>query len=244
MRDKRGEWNRIAAEYDLKIVRGDFFRKNILDSALLKYFKNIKNRSVLDLGCGQGYFSEILSTLGAHVTGIDISENLIAIAKKNKNINFFIGDIEDALPFEDNSFDIVVSNMVFMDLENPERAIKEVIRVLKKNGLFIVSILHPIFTSGSIYKSIKDKICLQDPSFLLKKYKSKKKIGWNILDTTHTTTVFHRPIEYYINLFSSHNIFISNIEECVLPETFNENGFYRTLHHTPMFLIIEGIINK
>ena len=244
MRNAHEEWNTIAAEYDEKIVRGDFFRKKILDEAILKRLENIQDKAVLDLGCGQGYFSDLLSKRNARVTGIDISDKLISIAKtRYKNITFVTGSIENALPFNDHQFDIIFSNMVFMDVENLDETLREIKRVSKQNARIIISVLHPLFTSGKVYKTPLEYLLFKKPSFLLGGYKKSKTMSWNILHTTHTTTVFHRPTEWYINLLSEHDIKIVNIEACTLPASFAKNGFQKMLEDIPMFLILEGIIN-
>jgi ubiquinone/menaquinone biosynthesis C-methylase UbiE len=247
MRDAQKEWNQIAAEYDEKIVRGDFFRKKVLDPALLEEMGNVNTKKILDAGCGQGYFSKILSDLGAHVVGIDVSDSLITIAgdryKSSDALSFRECDINKSLPFSNNYFDAILSNMVFMDIEHPDVALKEFVRVGKNGGSIVVSILHPIFTSGKIYTPFKEYIKRSEPSFLIKQYKTQKSLKWNILETAHTTTIFHRPLEYYINLFSK-DVALSHIRELTLPCTYKENGFYKMLHTIPMFLILKGIINK
>jgi len=244
MRDAQKEWNEIAAEYDKKIVRGDFFREKILDNILIKNIGNVEKLHILDLGCGQGYLSNKLSLLGAVVSGIDISNELVSIAKtRYKNISFVVGDIEKKLPYQDHQFDVIVSNMVFMDVENPEKTIEEIKRVSKPGTRIIVSILHPIFTGGEIHKPISDFFLFKKPSFLLRNYKKQKTLHWKIFDTTHKTTVFHRPIEYYINLLLKNNISVVHIEEGVLEDAFNKNGFQKMLNNIPMFLVITGIIN-
>ena len=247
MRDAHLEWNSIAAEYDMKIVRGDFFRNEILDKALIRNIGEIKNKTLLDLGCGQGYLSKIITSEGTNIIGIDISENLIEIANKRykkEGTSFVVGNIEEKLPFEDNTFDTTISNMVFMDIENPKKTIKEIVRVTKNGGTFIFSVLHPIFTSGIIHKPIKDFLLHKPPSFLISNYKKEKQMMWNILNTTKKTTVYHRPIEFYIQLLLDQNISPLGIEELTLPEKHNENGFQTMLHSIPMFLMVKGIINK
>lgn len=247
MRDAQKEWNEIAAEYDDKIIRGDFFREKVLDVSLRKHIGSVNNKLILDLGCGQGYLSKALTSDGATTVGIDASTALIEIANKRykgTNTSFVVGNIEKQFPFQDNYFDIVVSNMVLMDIENPKQTMQEVVRTTKEGGLFVFSILHPLFTGGNIHKPIKDFVLHRRPSFLLRDYKKQKQTSWNILGTTKITTVFHRPMEYYLSLLIEQNISISKIEELTLPEIHNESGFNRMLQEIPIFLVLGGIINK
>lgn len=101
----------------------------------------IKGLSVLDICCGSGMFSEFYAKKGAEVTGIDISDDCINRAKIRAerygfSANFQIGDSEN-LPFPDNSFDIVSVHDGLHHLNNPEKAVLEMVRVAKKGVVII-----------------------------------------------------------------------------------------------------------
>lgn len=109
-----------------------------------KYRQN-KKITVLDAACGLGYGSNILQnkTL-AYVLGIDLDstliKHLIKVNKKNNKIKFLQSDIK-SLPFSDCSFDYIVCFETIEHLEKKDgiNAIKEFGRVLKKNGIIIIS---------------------------------------------------------------------------------------------------------
>ena len=98
--------------------------------------QNIKpTDSILELGCGTGYFTKEIVLTGAKVTAIDISPELIAIAKdeiKADNLTFQLANAY-SLEYEDNSFDSVIGSSVLHHLEI-EQAIREAFRVLKSGG--------------------------------------------------------------------------------------------------------------
>jgi len=95
-----------------------------------------KNDKILEIGCGTGYFTKEIAKTGAQITAIDISPDLIEIAKKETysflNINY---KIENAysMSFDDNSFDKVIGSSVLHHLE-VDKALSEIYRVLKING--------------------------------------------------------------------------------------------------------------
>lgn len=103
----------------------------------------VKNKKVLDLGCGEGYGSYILKEYAKEVTGVDISEEAIKEATKThkaKNLKYqTINNIEkESLPFKDNSFDIVISFQVVEHIKNTDKYFKEINRVLKYGGTLIL----------------------------------------------------------------------------------------------------------
>jgi ubiquinone/menaquinone biosynthesis C-methylase UbiE len=101
----------------------------------------IKGEKVLDAACGTGYGSEILRRNGNHVVGVDINPENIAFAHINFPYNDYKeGNIEDLKTFSTEEFGAVVSIQTIEHLWYPRKAVNEIHRVLKTNGLFIGSI--------------------------------------------------------------------------------------------------------
>lgn len=97
---------------------------------------------VLDAGCGPGFFPIILGELGYHVTGIDITENMISCARENAeaygvNASFATMDCQ-SLSFPDSSFDLIISRNITWTLNDPRKAYAEWYRVLKPGGRVLV----------------------------------------------------------------------------------------------------------
>jgi len=105
---------------------------------LLKYASIRAGNKVLDVACGTGVVAITAARLGAKVTGLDLTPELLAHARENASIakvevNWHEGDVE-SLPFDDSSFDVVVSQFGHMFAPRPEVAIGEMLRVLKTGG--------------------------------------------------------------------------------------------------------------
>ncbi len=105
--------------------------------------RRIEGRKVLDIGCGAGYGSYMMSAHAgdAGVVGVDIDESTIGYAKKNyeaSGLNFMVADVT-RVPFSDNEFTACVCFEVIEHIENPEELLKEAARVLDPSGIFIVS---------------------------------------------------------------------------------------------------------
>lgn len=106
--------------------------------------KHLASQSkILDVGCGDGYGTNKLHTLGHELIGVDISEEMITHAKKkNSNIPFLVADVQD-IPLEDKSVDAIVCINVLEWVEVPYHALKEFKRIVSKDGLLCVGILGP-----------------------------------------------------------------------------------------------------
>jgi ubiquinone/menaquinone biosynthesis C-methylase UbiE len=93
-----------------------------------------KDTKILDVGCSHGDFMGSVYQKTEFVYGLDIDEKALA---KNKIIKNKIHSSIKKMPFDDSFFDLIVNAWVMEHLENPERAFKEVYRVLKPNGKVI-----------------------------------------------------------------------------------------------------------
>lgn len=131
-----------------------------------------KSKTVLDAGCGTGYGTFLILANGAKkVVGVDIEKKAIEYCKSNyneKNLEFVCDDCTK-LNVDDSSFDIVVSFEVIEHLLSAESFLSEVKRILKKNGVFIVSTPNKItYPSGNPFHVTEyDK---EEFLVLLKKY--------------------------------------------------------------------------
>lgn len=110
---------------------------------LLKKFKKLlgKNLKVLDIGCGGGQDSFYLAENNCDVLGIDISEEMIRIAKENvRKAKFMVGEFLD-YEFGDEKFDGVWCHRMFhhIPLENQEKFIKKIYNILKSGGILYLS---------------------------------------------------------------------------------------------------------
>lgn len=149
---------------------------------------------LLDTACGTGVFAIFAAKKIKAVKGVDISENMIEIAKKQakksglKNIEFICGDVEN-LPCADETFTIVLSKSAFHHMKNYEMVFKEMIRCCQKGG----------------------KICIED----IISYENKKlddffetlEIG---IDRSHNRSLSKRII---FNLYKQNNIKVLRLFE-------------------------------
>jgi ubiquinone/menaquinone biosynthesis C-methylase UbiE len=101
----------------------------------------VKGKTVLDIASGSGYGTDLLSTNAKKVYGVDVSKEAIAYATKNygsSKATFTLGDAT-AIPLADDSVDVVVSFETLEHIEDYEKFMTEISRVLRPDGLLILS---------------------------------------------------------------------------------------------------------
>ncbi|MDL4840195.1 class I SAM-dependent methyltransferase [Aquibacillus rhizosphaerae] len=194
-------WDTFADTYSKNhSEQGDLHKEVFLNPTILSLLGNVRNKKILDAGCGEGYLSRILSKSGARVTAVDYSPRMIEIAKertpKELLIDYRQSNCEDLNNFKDKSYDLIVSNMVIQDLTNYEKAFQEMYRLLVNGGSFIFSILHPCFIT---------------PECGWERNDSGEKLHWNVdkyfyegayeqgLGDKQKMLIFHRTLTSYIN---------------------------------------------
>jgi malonyl-CoA O-methyltransferase len=109
---------------------------------LMPYLPNRNDLTVLDLGAGTGFFTDILASKYQKVLGLDISRDMLKYAQNNRtqDIKWLEGDAYH-LPLQDKSIDLVYSNLMIQWCDPLSSALNEIIRALKPGGLFIFSTL-------------------------------------------------------------------------------------------------------
>lgn len=102
----------------------------------------VTGKSVLDIASGEGYGSALLAKVAESVVGVDISEEAVDYASKeystNENLKFLVGSC-DCVPIADNSIDVVTSFETIEHHDKHEEMMQEIKRVLKPDGVLIIS---------------------------------------------------------------------------------------------------------
>lgn len=212
-------WDAIASQYAIWLKGGiDVVGKaftEIVTNNMLNAIGDVKGKNVLDLGCGEGYFTRLLAGRGAQLKAIDGSTKMIELAKSasGEEISFGVGDITSNLPYETNSFDLVVCHMVLMDIENINPIFKEVARVLKAKGEFFFSIVHPCY-----YQAIGDWFDIETdrPAFRFKARYTEQVRYMKLIDGLPSETKlphYNRPIQDYLKPIIANSLYLTNFIE-------------------------------
>lgn len=151
-------FDRFAEHYD------DWFQTG-LGKYVLHYEKELilelaapkPGDKVLDIGIGTGMFALELMKYTTDITGIDVSEKMLDIARSKGLTNVSVGDAV-SLDFPDESFDIVISITALEFIKEYEKAISEMVRVCKKGGRVVVGTLG----SGSLWALKRSRAARKD----------------------------------------------------------------------------------
>lgn len=145
-----GAWDQGAVAWDTFIESGaDYYRLEVHGPALLATCHVTRGAIALDLGAGQGYFSRALARQGAHVTGVELSPALVALAVAHEamqplGIEYHqISAAAIAEEFPDESFDLVASCMSLQDMSDVGTTLRGAAAVLRPTGRFVFSVPHP-----------------------------------------------------------------------------------------------------
>ena len=139
--ESKGYFEKVASKWDN--MKESFFS----DSARKKAFeiaKIKKDDTIADIGAGTGYITEGLIEKNVKVIAVDQSPSMLKEMQKKfstyTNIDYRVGDSEN-LPVKDFEVDYVFANMYLHHVDNPEKSIKEMVRILKNGGkLFITDL--------------------------------------------------------------------------------------------------------
>ncbi len=132
---------------------------------ILSLLGSVENSKILDVGCAAGYLGEKIKRPNNEVIGVDISRSAVNEAKKKIDQAFTADLLKDPLPFEDGYFDQVILAEVIEHLFYPEKALKKIGRVMKKEGRLVITTPNFLVISNRL-KMLGGHFCYTEEGFL------------------------------------------------------------------------------
>jgi len=201
-------WDKNAHKRHQQLKEGlDISFSKILVPAVISLIRDLEgheNFKTLDIGCGSGVFSQILSDNVNYVTAIDPSCESIQIARKfnenTKNISFICTSIEEFSPKPFGLFDLVIAHMTFHTIKNLDITFRKITEIIKEKGYLVFSIPHPCFYFQQKGNLKNYKFSYNTPDL----YWIPFTISQDRTPLPAKTPYFHRKIEIYTSkLFKS-----------------------------------------
>jgi len=147
MQNNNNPWNKIYESSGQKYKHYDIFQAHEDMKKISEVFKDEKINKLLDLGCGAGRNLLFLANQGFEVSGIDISSEGLdlvrdGLEKNNLDSDLKQGNVFESLPYNDKSFDAIISVQVMQHGTEKEilKGISEIERVLKDNGIIFITL--------------------------------------------------------------------------------------------------------
>ncbi|BAU14459.1 methyltransferase type 11 [Leptolyngbya sp. NIES-3755] len=209
-------WNQKAQDWDIQV--GDLGDRNRIlnsDPVLWQFVGDVNGRTVLDAGCGTGYLSRQLCRKGAIVTGVDLSSEMLAIAQQKArseelSIDFREDSCSELKTLSNESFELLVSNYVLMDLPDLEKAVLAFHRVLKPGGVAVLVFSHPCFDQGAAVVNDDRSVTYHQKRPYFERQK-RQDPPWKHF--TSDFIWFHRPLSDYWKAFKLAGFSVIDFEE-------------------------------
>lgn len=250
----RETWDDMACGYDKFVSDAYSYVKMVEMPAIMGMLKDLegkevldlKGREALDLGVGSGEYALAFARKGAKVTGLDISQKCLdLVQEKARNegidLNLVRGSISD-LRFLNRQFDMVFSSTTMHYVEDIEKAFKQVNRLLKNDGIFLLSVVHPFYTATytlADYRNV-DKHATFGLRYFVHKVRNYVP-PWAKYCTVNHCISYHHTVEDYFNALAAAGFTIESLVEPeplpVLKEKHPRR--YHEMMNTPVFMIFK-----
>jgi SAM-dependent methyltransferase len=213
---------RVAGWYKEHLSRDDTYHAKVILPNLRRMLALKNGERVLDAACGEGYFTRSLAPEGASIIGADVSPELIALARGSSPKNTFHAAPIEKLSFgKDGEFDKAFCVLALQNIEHLDEALKEIARVVKKEGEFIFVLNHPCFripkrsewgfdeTKKVQYRRIDGY--LSESRAEIDMHPGTSAAG----KVSPVTYSFHRPLQVYVKALAKHGLHIVRLEEWI-----------------------------
>lgn len=253
MKNTDTSWGGVADWYDDLLEEGDdTYQAKVILPNLTRLLAVQKGERVLDLASGQGFFSRAFAALGAEVTGIELSKELVAKARLHKNaapVEYHVSPSHDLSVLPDASIDKIIIVLAIQNIEKMRETFEECRRVLKQKGKLFLVLNHPTFRipkrSSWGYDEEKNVQYRRIDGYLSE---SRTEIEMHPGKKDGISTVsFHRPLQVYFKTLSKSGFAVSRLEEWESHKK-SEAGKRsaaedRSRKEIPLFMCLEAVVS-
>lgn len=215
---------------------GDFGRRWVMDAPMLERVRSRPYRRALDVGCGEGRFCRMLRDEGVEAVGIDPTAGLIDHARRLDPDGDYRVEAAEALGFEDEAFDLVVSYLSLIDIPDVKAAIAEMARVLAPGGRLLIANL-AAYNSAADANDLGWTTLPDGRRAHAMDHYLEEKAGWIAWKGIRVQN-WHRPLSTYMTLLLDAGLTLTHFAE---PRADGQGDPVRAAHYdrAPWFLLME-----
>lgn len=231
--DAFGGWRESASAWIAGIDEGDLHRELLLDGVMLGQCAASPGERALDLGCGEGRFSRMLAARGANVVALDVVRQLAEEAHRRGHWHQVVLGSAEALPLAPNSFDLVVSYITLVDIQDFRAAIREAVRVLRPGGRFVVcGISFMSAGNGWIRDAHGRRLYYAIDDYMTERG---QELEWRDIKITN----WHRPLSAYMGAFLAAGLILEAfLEPIPADDSLRKDPRFEDWYRVPNFVVM------
>lgn len=202
------------AEWYDRYVRDQPIYRDVVLPGMLDMAGELTGQRVLDLACGQGWLTRELARRGALVTGVDLSGELLALARRYEEeeplgITYLQDDAQTLEHVGASAFDGVVCTLALMDIADYEAALRAARRALRPGGWFVLSLTHPCFQSP-FARAVMD---VDGPTRVVRRYLTEGYWRSDAEGVRSRLGSYHRTLSSYLNALLATGFTLERLSE-------------------------------
>jgi len=251
-RKAKTSWGNVASWYD-DLLRGEkTYQKEVVLPNLLRIMDIKREEKILDIACGQGFFTNEFAKLGAEVYGTDISKELIDLANKNspESIKYFVSSAQKIIFAENNTFDKLTIILAAQNMESFGVTLKECSRILKSGGKLFLVLNHPAYRipKKSDWGFDENRnIQYREVESYMSEIMTKIDMNPGEKDPRKKeyTVSFHKPLQSYFRDFNGSGFCVERLEEWISNKKsqggLRQKAEDKARKEIPLFMCIEVV---
>jgi len=246
---KDTSWGKVAPWYDDLLESGEgTYQSDLILPNALRLLAPKKGEKVLDLACGQGFFTREIFKAGANVVGADISKELIELAKKQspKEIEYTVTPADKLRFLANGSVEAILCVLAIQNMKNVPSVFAECSRVLKSGGRMVFVLNHPAFRipKRSGWEMDKEKkIQYRRVDEYISESESEIAMHPGALPSVATVS-FHHPLQFYFKAMHKAGLAVCRLEEWISNKQSqpgpNAGAENKARKEFPLFMAIEA----
>ncbi|WP_102029045.1 class I SAM-dependent methyltransferase [Salirhabdus sp. Marseille-P4669] len=224
-------FNQLAKVYENSVDKSSLYNSEYERPSMMSQIpEDLTGKQVFDAGCAAGWYTNELLHRGANVTASDISPEMVNATKRRvgNKAEVLCLDLTEKLPFEQHSFDLIISSLTLHYIQDWNETFREFQRIIKPNGMLLFSVHHPFSDIG----------LLPNPNYFSTELITDE---WDKEGKLYEVVYYRRPLQDIMNDTLQY-FTISEVIEPLPTWTFKEKApqSYDRILKQPPFLIIKA----